>query len=1081
MNTNTRRTCATFCLLSGLGLLVVGTRASAFESDFTQSVHAPPTPPPLFPFSNVGFGVRGVYGDASVFEFNQPPPTSANGDLRYVFHVIHEAHGGLAGFGLAPPVLPGLYICPDSVRQGSIAGCTPLTRQDAQTQTYPWLKTRRSWNSANSEHWMITKAAASIAGLPDALGKPFFLRYPGKNALIASPRAGSSTSFVVGQSQVPTTFNAMSAEVLRGISLYELAQVPDESFSVTDWVGGNEVCPLSDIDGAFAPAAGSASDDPGQLSCHDYLMALATLNVGHFAPGSRGMYEYYHDLALSRIRQCKSDLSFIPQFYRHTGDWEPVSSANDTELHECEREAFTYEMFAQHFMQDAWATGHMWHAWGHAQLSEYSPVINTIPDVVSDTPTPPAENLQGRRALIAMMTGAFRGMIHGDKSVVTRLLKDGSLLREWPTVQWILNQSPLLNGALSDLAEDPLSAPTYLPSFLSAPVDDPSLTKPVNVSWHNSSGLIAPGAGDDYANLVLTEGSNGSDTYAEQRNRLLMCTAKSMRDVYDAGPQAHGVAGVFSGAFPFDSFDIGTQCWDQRATNASMYGSVAPVRISYEPFLFGKDAEQLFGIANKAVLAEKAGAVQLPNLNDKTAFISLLTKRATLDAVRVTLDYAWNVLLDEEGIDSATGSRLVEQNGDPEISFLGVPPGKPLTSTPPLPYSDTPTPTVAESVSPQPYFTQRMFWRAHIADVCADDNLLQTLRDQCVAGASQPGGNPDACTACTEIAELHMPTAWADEIKQAGGLGPSKCAYLGFPGGGGLPEAYLNNSERVQIPPTPVAPLRDDLNAVDFPPYFLAFGYCTGTIPNNNQALGKTSLNDRGGRLWQRASFTQSKQQTVECSPNVTYFGSDPRFFGQTQNRVAVGLTESSMTAIQGWPNFDQVWIPPVINTLDETETKTLLNQPLYCGRTDFIEGTYGWRQDRSTDFIAQNSLGNAPFWDSQADGLPALPKFAEQESVDQLRFGVCGLAQRVSYHNQTCATALNGIHRPELLSIADAGYQVDTGAQVISSNAGPGQPRCSVREPRDVIQCVAGDCNADGLCSSVGKPKVTVFHPAAP
>jgi len=217
----------------------------------------------------------------------------------------------------------------------------------------------------------------------------------------------------------------------------------------------------------------------------------------------------------------------------------------------------------------------------------------------------------------------------------------------------------------------------------------------------------------------------------------------------------------------------------------------------------------------------------------------------------------------------------------------------------------------------------------------------------------------------------------------------------------------------------------------------------------------------------------------------VTYFGHDRHSFGEAHNRVAVGLTESSMTAIQGWPSFDQVWVPPVINALNETETQTLVNEPLFCGRTPFIEGIYGWRQDRSTDFIVQNSIGigKASFWDSQANGTQALPKYAEQESVDQLRFGVCGLAQRLSYHNQSCATALNGIHRTDLLSIIDAGYQPATGAQVISSSAGPDQPRCSVREPREVVSCAdgAGDCNADGLCSSLGKPTVTIFHPLRP
>jgi len=261
----------------------------AFKSEKARVVLAPPAPAAPFPFPDYAFGLTGSHPDDGVdteFNIKLPAQFTSNGGHRYVFAVLREAQSGTAAFDPNRAFLQGLYKCPESAHTGSLAGCQALSAEDAKDIPTPWLAIRRSWNTETSEHLTITEAAATAAGLPASLGRPFFLRYPGKNVRIVSP-ATPKSGFVAGQSFVPTSPAALSAFVLRGISLYELAQVPDMSFSVQDWVAGNEVCPLTDLDGAFGPEPGQPGYDPGEKFCHDYFGAVAALNSPHFAPGSR--------------------------------------------------------------------------------------------------------------------------------------------------------------------------------------------------------------------------------------------------------------------------------------------------------------------------------------------------------------------------------------------------------------------------------------------------------------------------------------------------------------------------------------------------------------------------------------------------------------------------------------------------------------------------------------------------------------------------------------------------------------------------------------------------------------------------
>jgi len=1042
-------------------LCVVG-RALAFKSLHANATSTPPTPAANFPFPGHGFGLTGVYGENS-YDFTHSPPDSPNGGLRYLFHVIHEAHGGLAGYDFPSSILPGVYLCPNSARNGSLVGCVPLQSTDAQQETWPWLDPRRSWNTPSSEHWAITKAAAAVAGLPASLGKTFFVRYPSNNTFVASPSNASFGSLVLAQSQIPTGFESVSSEVLRGISVYEMSQVPDMSYSITDWISGNETCPLTDIDGAFI-----TDNDPGQLGCHDYFQALGTLNVSHFSPGSRSVYEHYHQLALTRMDACVA-LNPLVSGYNHTGSWEPVSSANDTEAHECEREAMIYEMFAQHFLQDAWATGHMWHAWGYAQLSQYPALLEPMAGSPPDTTQPPAQNLPGRRALIAKAVAAYRAMVHGAKDGALRFMNSDAFKE---MAKKYLSWNPRKDEILAGLAEDPLSYPYYSQNSLA--VNLAGFANLTPVTWRNLTSIVAPGAGDQWANLLLnTPADPDDDLYAEPRKRLLMCTAASMREVYDRGPHAHGLPTAFSGAWDRQGFNFSDECWSQRATNVAMYGAIAPIRISYDRGMLPQEPAALFGIVNTKLLPNLQDGVQLPEPVDRENFKKRLTDRMTYDAIRATMSYAVNIIQGGENANqSAVGTAVHGLDDDRDITFLGVPPSGALTDNPPLPYLDVATPPVPESTNPQYYYMQHMFWRSHLKELCAQSNLLQPLHDRCVQGASQPGGDPDACTACVEIAEAHMPTAWYDEVVNDKVLGPSKCAMLGYPAGGGLPPAYRDYLQRVGD--ANHLPVLIDSNRVDHPSYYPAFSYCTGTDDDRISSAGTLS---------RAASLPPDVQHVefIDCSkpPAPPQKPEEQSALVDYKQRIAVAINESSVGAPLGnWPPFAQLWVPPLITAFNDEFTTTLVSKAKFCS-DDGDERLRAARVDRTTDPIAKNALGAAPFWDSLALGYSNLPEFDDQKSVNQLRFGVCGLGQRVSFSNRACNATLLGMNRTDLWPAIGQDYDAATGRLVLEISGGNGLTMCSVREPREIMQCAPGQgqCNADGLCTVVGAPTVKMFH----
>jgi len=1007
----------------------ITTPAFAWEVNAPDTAETPvrSTPAAPFPFPGTAFGRSGLQPKDPHFpsrdEESFLAPYSSNGVLRYRFKYVHEAHGGSNG-SAGSNVSPGLMRCTARPQDGNLEqyGCAPA--DSSLAVSFPWVNARKSWvdndpkhaGREHDEHAALTREAASMAGLPPTLGETFWVRYPAANRLIASPlRDGAG--WIVGPSWTPLDAASGATSTLRGVTLYELAQMPDSSLAVWDWAASNEICPLDGLDWGFPRSSG----DPGNLACHDYRKTIGPLNATHFLPLSKSVYTYYHSLALTRMTECSAMSVSIADYYDVSGSWAPVWSTRDTEVHECEREALVYEMFAQHFLQDAWATGHMWHRWGHTEPSMFPATLDRRYDVDwEDVASVPAENVGGRRALLAGVVASFVGMIHGTKSMLAHLAPD---------------------LASAGLLDDPLNGPYYLnEAFVPHPV-----------RWQGANGLLARGAGDLFAHLVLSDSSSSLDAW---RNRLLMCSAVSLREIYETGPRAHGPLLSFLGVWKPDEFAFDTECWSQRVTNDSMLGSVLPVGLAYgtaSPVPGSPPVgPPVFGIANELVIRETAQLPAMPDEADRERFLAKLRLRMVSDQISTVFDYIKNTehgLLDNAGgTESARGTRVEAVNGSVEIKFLGVPPNAPLDKSPPASFMDLREPAVPEGDRPQSHFVRRMFWRAHPEDTCEEPGLAARLRDACVAGAEEPGGDPEACTRCVSVAELQMPTCglFGPFVR------PSKCTALGHQNLGGVDASYGTNA-------------CIDMGLSDLPAYYGAFHYCTGTDPEDLV----------GHRLVGQRVLSTETLEAVDCRQFPDYnehLSTNPiRSVSAVRVRVALSNDENQVEGTS--------WLPPLVTALVEERRGKILDERALCQLPSQTHHLLAVRTTSSLDDIIESQLSPAPLWDNYATGLRALHPPFLLSPVDPMALEFCGVTQRVSYLNVGCGPSLNAIGRPDLADRIGESYDPATGVEVAFAFSAEEQ-RCSIREERLLKPfCFEGTCNANGLCTRHSPPAVERWH----
>ncbi len=187
---------------------------------------------------------------------------------------------------------------------------------------------------------------------------------------------------------IPRNFRVVDSVVSRELDLAGAAGLPDHSYSLWDWFAGNEICPH----GVTLDSATSAD------GCHKFASHLGAVNSHHFLPQSFRTWEWYHKLALANARECFS--------MREAFDDSELNVTNSNFLGlfhgECHRWSLLLEVFGQHFLQDSWAVGHMWHRWGRPDLRTFpSPDPRHRALLVSAT----AGLLHGKGQLDAMSSG----------------------------------------------------------------------------------------------------------------------------------------------------------------------------------------------------------------------------------------------------------------------------------------------------------------------------------------------------------------------------------------------------------------------------------------------------------------------------------------------------------------------------------------------------------------------------------------------------------------------------------------------------------------------------------------------------
>jgi hypothetical protein len=990
------------------------------------------------------------------------------------------------------------YVCPPGfVTTGggsNLSGCKApesvnpdaSKRGRAISGQWAWLRARKTSDDPTlGEHYLIAKAVANLAGLSRlAIFEPFWVRYPTQNAYLASPLGDKpSDNFLVSQSWQPASNLLSSTQALRSISLLDLAQLPDNFNNLADWAEGNELCPLSGLEGAFS----------GSLvqNCHDFGVVMGAINATHFAPLNRQSWQYYHSLAMQRMAQCSKLARLIQPFYTANepvvcapgtpitqcdpmrNNWYQVMHGNATEMHECEREAMAYEMVAQHFMHDAWSSGHMWKRWGKANFSQFD---SEFPEY-SGSADVPVENHAPRRAAIAVMTAAISGEIHGAKPIMLATARG-----------WI---GPVADGIFwLGVGDDPLCGPTYN-FFRPPPFDNTIWTR--DVEWRSTAGTPFPGAGDLFwAPLASSEFFPASvsldDKYREQRSRLLECAAASMLEAYNASGALHAygepvpdpsLAGIKPG-------DDG--CWDHWATNEAMQAAVGVSNYAY----YATSQITVANIANTLVLKDrknkfsfvKDGDTNLVHYAERRAdrvlFFTQLEQRMNRDMASVLGTYTQNAAIEPKGLQSAHG---LGSDGLP-ITMLGVgpidtpPPSGSANAEPPTPptdYSDRLVRQDASDYAPSDAGSlgnamSQLFWRGNVERTCRTSLLndardLLLLREKCMAKAAG-GGNPDACTACVEIAELHVPNvSYGQDIDIP--VGDSKCSALGVtmkahvPGG--LPAWWFDNvyrwngqyaGDHAEFP----------ASDLDHPAFDVALTWCTGAERRASLGGGPIPANEDITDAASDEGWLPARDSELSYEPTTTMTCTDD--IGQSYT-VGYGISHRrhAQAFIDEYNRTTPNWVFPIVTAVDYTSELRPFGQ---CGservdsRTQRFEDGAG--ATNSAIYVPQSKVSH---WFGGAAGISA-PR--------------CGVRQRMYYWNRPCQTALDGWKFPVPGTLNF--FFPDTGTEVDRIEYGqdedPANDFCLLREPRSFAEtCPAGmKCNPDGECNADDQAAAVIVVP---
>lgn len=611
------------------------------------------------------------------------------------------------------------------------------------------------------EHRAILRQAMIAGGLPMALGDTLVL---------SVPTLGNQVDVGGGRMMpqlwpLPLDYTMAIARLeRRGFALDELAQLPDFSYSLADWAGGNERCPVPDVAGLGA-VFGSAA------ACHAFKTHMGALNSSHFPPQSDRWYQWMHELARSRADQCKAmraaawtmlGAADAPAF---DGRWTPV-------WRDCEIEALAIEAVAQHYLQDSWSSGHMWQRWGATNLGAFPAPMSTGTDAAALAWNGFGDD--ARRLMVGELVGLFSGTIHGSDPALFE-----SALETWYLPR--ITADPVCYPRDATIAYGGAGGPT--PAAGDMHLHD-TLGDPLAMQLF---GQTAEAIHAHYDSPVTNDDHTPSAALAGQAARLLGCATASVREIYDHlgdpmtfGPPTFGAA---TGAAP-----AAGDCAAPRLTARALAAGIESGFVAGQAY----SAAVSHGAVLTAPPADIEGQAFFSY--DETRRVGQLLARYQPDSTALA-DLAWPgfdydedtcALLGPEGdCLSWTTAHRTEPAG--ELRFFGVarnsagaaaPGTRPAAfADPPLPWGDPAMPAALVDDSPEQVLAST-FHRGHAPLWCARTSAaeLQALEDR--AKNAPAASKADLCRLCTEVVARHVRPA-ADEKALCEVLAPGAAVVTG--------------------------------------------------------------------------------------------------------------------------------------------------------------------------------------------------------------------------------------------------------------------------------------------------------------
>ncbi|WP_417497084.1 VWA domain-containing protein [Maricaulis sp.] len=425
------------------------------------------------------------------------------------------------------------------------------------------------------------------------------------------------------------------------------AGVPDFSYSIYDWINKNELCPP--VPGGQMPA-GTYGD------CHNYMVWQGgAFNASHFGSQATRSYQRLHATALDLARRAAAMRS-------------RATSPADLELHgdairEAELMALAYEGYAQHFLQDRWAMGHMFERWGAPEYNANAAALNPLK---------------------AILTGGFTGIIHGHQS--TTGVPDAL---SSPEVGLVDTTVQLASRALRGL---------YLAVGLDIDAEPPPSAISIPVWRHEGESSTYPGVGDyrawDMTRERYTARAHGVTYNAEvglpvsqQREEMLACSSAGFRAVIENfGSSEYGGYGIDSVALSSAApAGPGPECFDIWATNSSMLAGFGAEFIGV-----GRIADLARSTIRFALpagdLLEATDALGLTDIQGASGGVITTSRTDAAEMTRIVGRVALSAYADSDGTDVARGglgTMLGVATGDrfPIASYLEP---ASLTTLPPI-------------------------------------------------------------------------------------------------------------------------------------------------------------------------------------------------------------------------------------------------------------------------------------------------------------------------------------------------------------------------------------------------------------